>query len=147
MAKWNWTAVGAVGTLIGGIAAIIAILLSRPAATPADARATNFYIDGCEQRFEAINSRPALSSGQGPASQGIIEPQANWCRCTGRILEANFDSATVRHVGEWFQAVALGGAERGAEEDFFEQLPAADRLRMESAYDFAARQCNQASGR
>ena len=47
-------------------------------------------------------------------------------------------------MGEWFHAVALGGAEQGAEDDFFEQLSAADRLRMESAYDFAARQCNEA---
>ena len=142
--KWNWAAVGAIGTLLGGFAAIAAVFLSRPTTAPVTALkgATAFYIDGCEQRLKAINLRAARRSGQGQVSLDFEAPR-NWCECTGRILETNFDSNTVRDVGEWFQAVALGGADRSAEEEYFSQFSLADRRRIESAYDFAARQCNQ----
>ncbi len=144
--KWNWALV-AIGILLGGLAATAAIFASRPTTAPVAApqSATAFYLDGCELRIKAINLRAARRSSQGQVSLDFKAP-ANWCECTGRVLETNFDADTVRDVGKWFQAVAFGGAERSAEEEYFSQFSLADRRHIESAYDFATRQCNQARG-
>lgn len=112
---------------------------SYPAAKPSPA--TAFYIDGCEQRARAINLRAAKRDARGQAALGV-DPPRGWCECTGAILGSHFEPETVRGVGEWFQAVALGGAERSSEDAYFSTFSPAYRVRIESAYDFASRQCN-----
>lgn len=144
--RWDWRAIGAIGSLLAGVAAVAALVLTRPTTAPAStaplAASTAFYVDGCEQRIRAINLRAAGRTQGGEPALDFSAPD-DWCGCTARVLESNFDQETVRGVGEWFQAVALGGAERSAEEDYFASLPVAHRRRVESAYDFATRQCNQ----
>jgi hypothetical protein len=115
--------------------------MSRPDTPPSLQPATAYYVDACEQRLRAINLRAAQRSGQGLVSLEFQAP-ADWCECTARVLESNFETATVRSVGDWFQAVAFGGAERRAEDEHFSQMALTERRRIEAAYDFSTRSCN-----
>lgn len=72
--RWNWTAIGAIGTMLGGLAAVAAILLSKPVVPSPLQPATSYYVDGCEQRIRAINLRAAERSGHGAASLDLQAP-------------------------------------------------------------------------